>query len=218
MAASASYAAGSAEAKPASNKRSLTGCRSGAFATSARAWRSCCSSSGGSAAVATGSATTTNTGSGTGSAAVLPAVVTLTLSTTPDGAEIFINSAPTGKKTPATLQVPKTGKVTIGFRLKGYEDLFLKEVALDSDTITKQATLKKTHTGGGTGHGSAHGTGKGSAKPQCDTYKAKIGSCGLVYTSNFGSETTFSHAGQDTLSAVVNGAGGTSTATFKKIQ
>ena len=122
----------------------------------------------GSAAVATGSATTPTTGSGTGSAAVLPAVVTLTLATTPDGAEIFINSAPTGKKTPASLQIPKTGKVTIGFRLKGYDDLFLKEVALDSDAITKEVTLKKTHTGGGTGHGSAHGTGKGSAK-QCDT-------------------------------------------------
>ncbi|MEP6861792.1 MAG: protein kinase [Deltaproteobacteria bacterium] len=122
----------------------------------------------GSAAIATGSATTTNTGSGTGSAAVLPAVATLTLSSTPDGAEIFINYAPTGKKTPATLQLPKTGKVTIGFRLKGYDDLFLKDIALDSDAITKEATLKKTHTGGGTGHGSAHGTGKGSAK-QCDT-------------------------------------------------
>jgi hypothetical protein len=99
---------------------------------------------------------------------VLPAVATLTLSSTPDGAEIFINYAPTGKKTPATLQLPKTGKVTIGFRLKGYDDLFLKDIALDSDAITKEATLKKTHTGGGTGHGSAHGTGKGSAK-QCDT-------------------------------------------------
>jgi len=116
----------------------------------------------------TGSAATPNTGSGTGSAAVLPAVATLTLTSTPDGADIFINSAPTGKKTPATLQLPKTGKVTIGFRLKGYEDLFIKEVALDSDTITKDATLHKSHSGGGTGKGSAHGTGKGSAKA-CDT-------------------------------------------------
>ena len=128
----------------------------------------------GSATTTTGSATT-NTGTGTGSATgsgagstVLPAVVTLTLTSTPDGAELFLNGAPTGKKTPATLQVPKTGKVTIGYRLKGYDDLFLKEVALDSDAITKDATLKKSHSGGGTGHGSAHGTGKGSAK-QCDT-------------------------------------------------
>ncbi|MEO6775887.1 MAG: protein kinase [Kofleriaceae bacterium] len=120
----------------------------------------------GSATVASGSAAVT-TGSGTGSA-VLPAVVTLSLTTTPSGAEIFINSAPTGQKTPATLQVPRTGSVTIGFRLKGYEDLFLKEVALDRDAITKDATLKKSHSGG-TGHGSAHGTGKGSAKPVCDT-------------------------------------------------
>ena len=119
----------------------------------------------GSAAANTGSASVTPN---TGSAAVLPAVATLTLTSTPDGADIFINSAPTGKKTPATLQLPKTGKVTIGFRLKGYEDLFIKEVALDSDAITKDATLHKSHSGGGTGKGSAHGTGKGSAKA-CDT-------------------------------------------------
>jgi serine/threonine-protein kinase len=120
---------------------------------------------------ATGSATAMTTGSGTGSgtgSAVVPTVTTLTLTSTPDGAEIFINYAPTGKKTPATLQLPKAGKVTIGFRLKGYEDLFLKEVALDGDAITKDATLKKSHSGGGTGHGSAHGTGKGSAK-LCET-------------------------------------------------
>ena len=62
----------------------------------------------------------------------------------------------------------RAARCTIAFRLKGYEDLFLKDVALDSDAITKDAALKKAHTGG-TGHGSAHtGTGKGSAKA-CDT-------------------------------------------------
>ena len=148
------------------NTGSATATNTGS-ATATNTGSATATNTGSATATNTGSATATNTGSGTGSA-VLPAVVTLTLSTTPDGAEIFINSVSTGKKTPATLQVPKTGKVTIGFRLKGYDDLFLREVALDSDAITKEATLKKTHTGSGTGHGSAHGTGKGSAK-QCDT-------------------------------------------------
>ena len=129
--------------------------------------------SAGSAVVATGSAGSAtgsaapNTGSA-GSAAVVPAVVTLTLSTTPDGAEVFLNGAPTGKKTPLTIQVPRGGKMTVGFRLKGYEDLFVKEIALDSETVTKEVTLKKSHSGGGTGKGSAHSTGKGSAA-KCDT-------------------------------------------------
>ena len=127
----------------------------------------------GSAAVTnTGSAgsaaVVTNTGSA-GSAAVVvppPTTAALTLTSTPDGAEIFINGASIGKKTPQTLTLPR-GKVTIAFRLKGYEDLFMKEVALDGD-LTKDAALHKAHTGG-TGHGSAHtGTGKGSAKA-CDT-------------------------------------------------
>jgi hypothetical protein len=100
-------------------------------------------------------------------------MTTLTLTSTPPNADIFINSAPTGKKTPATIQVPRTGKATIGFRLKGYDDLFLKEIALDEEQITKDAALKKVATTSstshpGTGHGSAHGAGKGSAKA-CDT-------------------------------------------------
>ena len=86
---------------------------------------------------------------GRGLDAVLPAVVTLTLTTTPDGAEIFINGVPTGKKTPATLQLPKTGKVDDRVPLEGLRGSRLKEIALDSDAITKDATLKKTHAGGG---------------------------------------------------------------------
>jgi hypothetical protein len=121
-------------------------------------------------------AVTTNTGSasgsGAGSSVVTPApLASLALTSTPDGADIYINGAPTGKKTPATLQLPRAAKVTIGLRLKGYDDLFIKEVALDSDQITKDAALKKSHSSSGTtgtGKGSAHGTGKGSAKA-CDT-------------------------------------------------
>ncbi|HEX7699718.1 MAG TPA: PEGA domain-containing protein, partial [Kofleriaceae bacterium] len=118
----------------------------------------------------TGSAAVvTNTGSA-GSAAVVvpprPTTAALTLTSTPDGAEIIINGVSTGKKTPQTITLPR-GKLTIAFRLKGYEDLFVKEVALDGD-VSKEVALHKAHTGG-TGHGSAHtGTGKGSAKA-CDT-------------------------------------------------
>ncbi len=118
---------------------------------------------------ATGSAAGTTTGGGQGSSVVTPSpMASLALTSTPVGAEIFINGAPTGKKTPATLQLPRTAKVTIGLRLKGYDDLFLRELALDSDQITKDATLHKSRTSSGTGHGNAHGTGKGSAKV-CDT-------------------------------------------------
>jgi PEGA domain len=130
--------------------------------------------SAGSAAVVTNTgsgsaAIVTNTGSA-GSAALVvppPANAALTLTTTPDGAEIFINGVSTGKKTPQTITLPR-GKLSIAFRLKGYEDLFMKDVALDGD-ISKEVALHKAHTTSGTGHGSAHtGTGKGSAKA-CDT-------------------------------------------------
>ena len=130
--------------------------------------------SAGSAAVVvtnTGSAANTGSAGSAGSAAVVvvppkPTTAALTLTSTPDGAEIFINGASTGKKTPQTMTLP-LGKVTIALRLKGYDDLFMKEVTLAGD-LTKDAPLHKAHTGG-TGHGSAHtGTGKGSAKA-CDT-------------------------------------------------
>jgi len=120
----------------------------------------------GSAAVVTN---TGSAGSAAGSAAVVvppPMTATLTLTSTPDGAEIFINGVSTGKKTPSTMTLPR-GKISIAFRLKGYEDLFMREVAVDGD-LSKEVALHKAHTNG-TGHGSAHtGTGKGSAKA-CDT-------------------------------------------------
>jgi serine/threonine protein kinase len=127
----------------------------------------------GTAVVATGS----NTGSA-GSAAIIPPpppqTADLTLTTTPDGAEIFINGTPSGKKTPSTITLPR-GKVTIGLRLKGYDDGFVKELEVDGN-ISKAITLHKAHvttttttttTNPGTGKGSAH-PGKGSAA-KCDT-------------------------------------------------
>jgi serine/threonine-protein kinase len=134
--------------------------------------------SAGSAVVETGSAgsagsaavVVVNTGSAgsAGSAAtpLVPKTASLTLTSTPDGADIFVNNVATGKKTPATLTLPR-GKVLIAFRLKGYEDLFVKDIVLDTDQVTKDVALHHAHTG--TGHGSGHpGNGKGSAKA-CDT-------------------------------------------------
>ncbi|NVB78903.1 MAG: PEGA domain-containing protein [Kofleriaceae bacterium] len=83
----------------------------------------------------------------------------LTLSSNPPGADIYINSKSTGKKTPATLTLPRADyKITL--RMKGFDD-FRKTVSLKQDTVTFDAPLKKATA---TGKGSASGTSK-----QCDT-------------------------------------------------
>jgi serine/threonine-protein kinase len=113
-------------------------------------------------------------GSAAGSTSPEPAMVTLKLTSTPDGAEIYLDNVDQGKKTEATLQVPRTKKpATITFRLKGYDDLVIKDVGLDVDEVTKSGELKKhlvPLTGTGTGTGTGHGTGKGKGKGKnCDT-------------------------------------------------
>jgi serine/threonine-protein kinase len=134
----------------------------------------------GSAAVATdtGSAKTVMKGSAdTGSATIVePTTVELKITSTPPGAEILANEFATGKKTPATLTVPRNVHQQIALRLKGYED---KTVDVDPQ-LPQQLTveLKKKHgttvisTGKGsasTGKGSAS-TGKGNTTTQkCDT-------------------------------------------------
>ena len=98
-----------------------------------------------------------NKGSATEQVAVTGA---LTITSNPPGADIYINSKSIGKKTPATLTLPRTDyKITL--RMKGFED-FRKSVSLKHDTLTFDAPLKKAT--GGTGKGS----GSGGAK-QCDT-------------------------------------------------
>ena len=113
-------------------------------------------SAGSAVAVNTGSAGSANTGSaavavGSAGSAAEPTMASLTLTTTPAGAEIFLDGMSTGKKTPMTIEVARGSVVVIGLRLKGYEDLFLKEIKVDSDKLSKDGTLKKlasttTHT------------------------------------------------------------------------
>jgi hypothetical protein len=83
----------------------------------------------------------------------------LTVNSNPPGADIYINSKSTGKKTPATLTLPRADyKITL--RMKGFDD-FRKTVSLKQDAVTFDAPLKKATA---TGKGSASGTSK-----QCDT-------------------------------------------------
>jgi len=89
----------------------------------------------------------------------------LTIDSTPPGAEIFLNAVDTGKKTPATLTVPKTSvKANVRLKLHGYVDAVIKDVALDSgDEVKESATLKVysvTPPGGGTHTGAGKGSGK----------------------------------------------------------
>jgi hypothetical protein len=102
------------------------------------------------------------TGSGAGSAAVVKPVtnVSLTVNTTPPGADIYVNSAPANKQTPSTLELPP-GTYKITLRNKGFDD-YRKTVSLKGDQKV-DATLKKyvppTNTG----------KGKGSGTKVCDT-------------------------------------------------
>ncbi len=133
---SAAVAVGSAGSAVALNTGSAGSANTGSANTG--------SASTGSAAVAVGSA-------GSAGSAAEPTMASLTLTSTPAGAEVFINGLPTGKKTPMTLELARGSVAAIGFRLKGYEDLFLKEIKVDSDKLAKDGTLKKlasstTHT------------------------------------------------------------------------
>jgi serine/threonine protein kinase len=127
----------------------------------------------GSNGTGSGSAMTVeHTGSAGSAAVVAPAMSNLQVNSNPEGAEIFVDGVDTGKKTYSIIQLARSKKLTtLTLKLKGYDDIVLKDIALDSDDITKSATLKKTtvHTNG-VGHGSGHGTGKGSGgKKDCDT-------------------------------------------------
>ncbi|MFT3694359.1 MAG: serine/threonine-protein kinase [Kofleriaceae bacterium] len=98
-----------------------------------------------------------------GVAVTQPAQTSLTITSTPDGADIYIAGAMIGKKTPATITVPR-GKVQIGLRLKGYVDV-VQGYTLDADTMTKDFPLRKHVPSGNNGNGK----GKGSGAKACDT-------------------------------------------------
>ena len=100
-------------------------------------------------------------------AVVKPEVTLLKLEvdSTPPGAEIFLNAVDTGKKTPATLTVPKTNvKANIRLKLHGYVDAVIKDVSLDSGDSVKESATLKVYAVTPPGGGSHTGAGKGSAK------------------------------------------------------
>ena len=104
----------------------------------------------------------TGSGSAAGSAATPAATLSLAINSVPPGADIYVNSAPTNKKTPNTLSLPP-GEYKITLRNKGFDD-FRKTVSLKSDQKV-DAALKKYVPPSGQGSGK----GKGSGTKQCDT-------------------------------------------------
>jgi serine/threonine-protein kinase len=91
----------------------------------------------------------------------------VTINSTPPGAEILINGASIGKKTPATLNLPTGKDVSVRLKLSGFAD-FKQAVVINKDTITVDAPLRKVvKTTSGTGKGSAKGSGAG--QKACDT-------------------------------------------------
>jgi len=84
---------------------------------------------------------------------------TVKITSNPPGAEIYLDSMATGKKTPQDLILPRK-TVRISLKMKGYDD-FRKSLSLTAATVTVDAPLKKTVTG--------PGKGSGSAKKACDT-------------------------------------------------
>jgi serine/threonine-protein kinase len=122
-----------------------------------------------------GSAAVAAVGSAAGSDATVkpePSLVKLTIASTPDGAEIYVNGVDTGKKTNATLAVPH-GKLKpkIVLKMHGYADGVISDVSLDgNDEISTSRNLIKLATPTSTPT-SGHGTGKGSSKTntrKCD--------------------------------------------------
>jgi eukaryotic-like serine/threonine-protein kinase len=126
----------------------------------------------GSAAVATGSgsAMTVEKGSadnkGSAETKEVLALSSVTISSTPAGADILINGASIGKKTPATLNLPMGKDVNVSLKLSGHAD-YKKALAINQDTIKLEAPLRKTSSGS---KGGGKGSGKGSGGTKaCDT-------------------------------------------------
>ena len=79
--------------------------------------------------------------------ATVAKTINVTLTSTPDGAEIFLNNVDTNKHAPATLTLPKGDKpAQITLKLHGYADVVLANVALDGGDLTKDVALKKVVT------------------------------------------------------------------------
>jgi hypothetical protein len=88
----------------------------------------------------------------------------VTITSTPSGAEILINGASLGKKTPATLNLPMGKDVSVRLKLSGFAD-FKKDLSINKETIEFAAPLRKVASSG-TGKGSGKGNG---GQKNCDT-------------------------------------------------
>ena len=61
----------------------------------------------------------------------------------PAGAEIFIDGKDAGKKTDTVLPLPRSAQpVAIRLQLKGYDDYVFAPLALNTDAVTENATLR----------------------------------------------------------------------------
>jgi len=94
----------------------------------------------------------------------------VTIKSTPSGADILINGVSVGKKTPATLSLPKVD-VTVTLKLKGHEE-YKKPLVIKEDTVSLDTPLKEKKSSGGSRTGSKEkgsgNKGSGSTK-SCDT-------------------------------------------------
>ncbi|MEO8701854.1 MAG: serine/threonine-protein kinase [Kofleriaceae bacterium] len=116
-----------------------------------------------------GSAAAKDPGSGGSAATVIPEVpkiATITLTTTPPGAKIFINGVELDQITPQAFELPiSTKEVKVVLKLDGYKDIVLEKI-VPNENINLERVFKKKSTvvfvPTGRGSGSA-GTGKGSA-------------------------------------------------------
>jgi serine/threonine protein kinase len=103
----------------------------------------------------TGSADT-DVGPGSGSAVTVAAMSTLTLTSAPSGAAIWIDGKDTGKRTPSEIEIEKARRaVTLTFKLPQHDDLVLKKFSVMGD-VEKAFKLRKK-TAGTPGRGSGSG-------------------------------------------------------------
>ena len=126
------------------------------------------SASTGSASTGSASTGSASTGSAAGSAVIPeePKVSTITLTTTPSGAAIFVDGVDQKKRTPEPFEVPRDKKaVTITLKLEKYQDIVLRNFSVDGD-VTDKYTMKRKSSGG-TGRGSGN-TGRGSGSGRRD--------------------------------------------------
>ncbi|MBA3540392.1 MAG: serine/threonine protein kinase [Deltaproteobacteria bacterium] len=107
-------------------------------------------------------------GTGSGSAAVEPTTITLTVETTPPGATILINGFPQAQRTNTTITLPinKGGKAPMLLKLKGFADVPVELDLGTSTTISREfkkkvVPLPVPGTGKGSSTGKGSNTGKG---------------------------------------------------------